>query len=43
LTVENAEQAWERAAVDGRDKGGGAARACLAMIELKNKFGLYPR
>lgn len=43
LTVENMDQAWMRAAVDGRDKGGGAARTCLAMIELKNRFGLYPR
>jgi 6,7-dimethyl-8-ribityllumazine synthase len=43
LTVENADQAWERAAVDGRDKGGSAVRVCLAMIELKHKFGLYPR
>ena len=43
LTVENAEQAWVRAAVDRRDKGGSAARACLEMIALKNKFGLYPK
>ncbi len=43
LTVDNMDQAWARATVDGRDKGGSAARACLAMIELKNRFGLYPR
>ncbi len=36
LTVENMGQAEERAAVDRRNKGGGAADACLAMIALKN-------
>jgi 6,7-dimethyl-8-ribityllumazine synthase len=40
LTVENEEQALARARVDKRDKGGEAARACLAMIELKRRFGL---
>jgi 6,7-dimethyl-8-ribityllumazine synthase len=39
LTVENEEQALVRAARDGQDKGGGAARACLALIELKAKLG----
>ena len=43
LTVENESQAWERARVDRKDKGGDAARACLAMIETKRKFGLFPR
>lgn len=43
LTVENESQAWERARVDRKDKGGDAARACLAMIEAKRKFGLFPR
>lgn len=43
LTVENGTQAWARAAVDKKDKGGGAARACLDMIELKRQFRLYPR
>lgn len=43
LTVENEEQAWERARVDRADKGGGAAEACLAMIALKRKFDLGPR
>jgi 6,7-dimethyl-8-ribityllumazine synthase len=38
LTVENAEQAWARARVDGGDKGGAAARAALAMIEAKAKL-----
>jgi 6,7-dimethyl-8-ribityllumazine synthase len=40
LTVENEEQAWERARVDRANKGGGAAEACLAMVALKNQFDL---
>jgi 6,7-dimethyl-8-ribityllumazine synthase len=43
LTVENESQAWERARVDRKDKGGDAALACLAMIEAKRQFGLFPR
>jgi 6,7-dimethyl-8-ribityllumazine synthase len=43
LTVENEAQAWERAKLDRKNKGGDAARACLAMIEAKRKFGLFPR
>jgi len=39
LTVENEAQALVRAARDGEDKGGGAARACLALIELKARLG----
>ena len=35
LTVENFEQAWERAKVDQQDKGGFAARAAVAMIALR--------
>lgn len=35
LTVENDAQAWARARKSEMDKGGGAARACLAMIRLK--------
>jgi len=38
LTVENEAQALERAAPDGRDKGGEATRACLALVELKRRF-----
>lgn len=38
LTVENDEQAWERADAGRLDKGGGAAAACLAMIALKKRF-----
>jgi len=38
LTVENLAQATERAAPAGRDKGGEAARACLAMLALRRRF-----
>lgn len=38
LTVENEAQALARAAPNGRDKGGEAVRACLALIELKRRF-----
>ena len=38
LTCENEAQALARAAPDGRDHGGAAVRACLAMIELKRRF-----
>ena len=43
LTCETREQAWERARVDGRNKGGDAARACLEMLEVKRRFRLFPR
>ncbi|MSP68327.1 MAG: 6,7-dimethyl-8-ribityllumazine synthase [Alphaproteobacteria bacterium] len=43
LTCENADQAWERAAVAKRNKGAEATRASLAMIEAKRHFGFYPR
>jgi len=43
LTVENREQAWARALVDQKNKGGVAARACLDMLDLKRHFRLYPR
>lgn len=39
-TVENSEQAWARANRNDKNKGGGAANAALAMINLKNKFGV---
>ncbi len=39
LTVENEQQALTRAAHDGGDKGGDAARACLALIEVRTKLG----
>ncbi len=38
LTCENAEQARVRAAVDRKNKGGEAARACLATLALKRRF-----
>jgi 6,7-dimethyl-8-ribityllumazine synthase len=40
LTVENEAQALARAKVDRKNKGGEAARACLAMIDLRQQFGL---
>ncbi|HKP78749.1 MAG TPA: 6,7-dimethyl-8-ribityllumazine synthase [Phenylobacterium sp.] len=38
LTTEDDEQAWARARVSEGDKGGGAARAALSMIELKHQL-----
>jgi 6,7-dimethyl-8-ribityllumazine synthase len=38
LTVEDGEQAWARAKASEGDKGGGAARAALAMITLKRQL-----
>ena len=38
LTCENADQAWARASVEDRNKGGEVARACLAMIAVKARF-----
>jgi len=43
LTCENAEQAWARAAVDRKNKGKDAAQACLAMLDVKRRFHLFPR
>ncbi len=43
LTCENRDQAWARAKVGERNKGGEAARACLEMIEVKRFFHLFPR
>ena len=43
LTVENLEQAWERADVRKGNHGGRAARAALRMIEIKRHFHLFPR
>ena len=40
LTCENGEQAWARARVDGKNKGGDAARAALTMLALRRQFGL---
>ncbi|MBV9860940.1 MAG: 6,7-dimethyl-8-ribityllumazine synthase [Alphaproteobacteria bacterium] len=38
LTVENEAQALVRASPEGRDKGGEAVRACLALVALKRQF-----
>jgi 6,7-dimethyl-8-ribityllumazine synthase len=38
LTVEDRDQARVRADPDGKDKGGGAARAALALLQLKACF-----
>jgi len=39
LTVENEAQALTRARPDEKDKGGEAAKAAMAMLELKTRFG----
>ncbi|MBX9795396.1 6,7-dimethyl-8-ribityllumazine synthase [Sphingomonas sp.] len=39
LTTENEAQALERADPARKDKGGEAAKAALAMLELKGRFG----
>ncbi|MEP7222970.1 MAG: 6,7-dimethyl-8-ribityllumazine synthase [Novosphingobium sp.] len=39
LTVENEEQALVRADAAQKDKGGEAAKAAIALIALKEKFG----
>ena len=38
ITVENKEQALDRASRDRYDRAGAAARACLAMIELRRQL-----
>jgi 6,7-dimethyl-8-ribityllumazine synthase len=43
LTVENEEQAWERARVDRKNNGGWAANACLKMIALRRSFVAKPQ
>jgi 6,7-dimethyl-8-ribityllumazine synthase len=39
LTTEDEAQAIVRADMDQLDKGGGAAKAALAMLDLKQRFG----
>jgi len=39
ITVENEAQAFARARMEEQDKGGDAARAALALIELKRRSG----
>jgi len=41
LTVEDEDQARERAAVEIGDKGGDAARACLALVHARNRLGAH--
>ena len=43
ITCESMEQAWERASVDGRNKGGDAARACLTLMRLEQHFSSASR
>ncbi|MGH6969778.1 MAG: 6,7-dimethyl-8-ribityllumazine synthase [Stellaceae bacterium] len=38
LTVENVDQAFARARIDEKNKGGEAACACLAMIALQRSL-----
>ncbi len=38
LTVDNRDQAWARASVDGKNKGRDAALACAGLMELKHEF-----
>jgi 6,7-dimethyl-8-ribityllumazine synthase len=38
LTCDTERQAWERAKRGGQDKGGGAARAALALYALQQRF-----
>lgn len=38
LTVENPQQAWERAAVDQGNKGADAVQACLTMLGIKQRM-----
>jgi len=43
ITCENDEQAWARADPKRKNKGGDAAEACLAMLDVKRRFHLFPR
>src|SRR3954469_2671774 len=43
LTVDNDAQAKVRAKASGEDKGGGAARAALALVRLKRQFARVAR
>lgn len=39
MTVENLDQAWDRADPTRKDKGGFAAKAALTMIDLRARLG----
>ncbi|HVY12688.1 MAG TPA: 6,7-dimethyl-8-ribityllumazine synthase [Alphaproteobacteria bacterium] len=43
ITAYDKNQALARANSSGKNKGGDAARACLSMIGIKARLGLYPR
>ncbi len=38
VTTDDRDQAWERAAVDRRNKGRDTASACLRMVEIRRRF-----
>lgn len=38
LTVEDDEQAWARARISEGDTGGGAARACLEVVSIRQRL-----
>lgn len=40
ITTENESQAFERASPNKKDKGGFAAKACVEMVKLKEKFSV---
>ncbi len=40
ITVENEDQAWARAKIDGKDKGGFAANAVLKMIKIRRELNI---
>lgn len=40
VTVENDDQAWARARINEKNKGGAAADAALAMVALRNRLGV---
>jgi 6,7-dimethyl-8-ribityllumazine synthase len=39
ITVDTEAQAWARARMEEQDNGGGAARAALALLGVKQKYG----
>jgi 6,7-dimethyl-8-ribityllumazine synthase len=43
ITAYTEEQAMERASLSGGNKGADAAKACLSLIGLKGRLGLFPR
>jgi 6,7-dimethyl-8-ribityllumazine synthase len=43
ITVENEAQAWARARIGEKNRGGAAAEACLRLIGLRRELGLAPR